>query len=332
MGNGCIDYNKGKVSVIVPVYNVGKYLEECLNSIINQTYKNIEMVIVNDGSTDNSLDIIEKFKNKDNRIKLINQINKGVSVARNIGLLNSTGNYIFFVDPDDYIEIDCINKLVEKINIDRSEMVIFNYIKVFDNELKEDIRINLNLDSNKVYTGRHIAELMLKNLIQGCAWFRFFKKENLTKHEFCFEEGRIVEDFFPVFKETCQTSKVSFLDDYLYKYRQREGSLVNSNYMKLMNDFVYSMKLTANYSYKMNFNKVIIEKFKLIKSCIVVKNYYEINKNNKNMYKEFKKNKLHEIFPNEYLKIIDSNNIKSVLFIISWKLQIYDKLSKLRYL
>ena len=152
MGNGCIDYNKGKVSVIVPVYNVGKYLEECLNSIINQTYKDIEMVIVNDGSTDNSLDIIEKFKNKDNRIKLINQINKGVSVARNIGLLNSTGNYIFFVDPDDYIEIDCINKLVEKINIDRSEMVIFNYIKVFDNDLKEDIRINLNLDSNKVNT------------------------------------------------------------------------------------------------------------------------------------------------------------------------------------
>ena len=121
MVNGCIDYNKGKVSVIVPVYNVGKYLEECLNSIINQTYKNIEMVIVNDGSTDNSLDIIEKFKNKDNRIKLINQINKGVSVARNIGLLNSTGNYIFFVDPDDYIEIDCINKLVEKITGNKVE-------------------------------------------------------------------------------------------------------------------------------------------------------------------------------------------------------------------
>ena len=93
MGNGYIDDNKGKVSVIVPVYNVAKYLEECLNSIINQTYKNIEIIIVNDGSTDNSLDIIEIFKNKDNRIKVISQENKGISEARNIGFKNteSTG-------------------------------------------------------------------------------------------------------------------------------------------------------------------------------------------------------------------------------------------------
>ena len=100
-----------KISIIVPIYNVEKYLERCINSLINQTYKNIEIILVNDGSTDNSLIICEKYKNIDSRIILVNKENGGLSDARNVGIDNSSGNYITFIDSDDYIDDDYVYTL-----------------------------------------------------------------------------------------------------------------------------------------------------------------------------------------------------------------------------
>ena len=99
-----------KISVIVPVYNSEKYIEKCIESIINQTYRNIEIIFINDGSTDESLNIIHKYKKLDNRIKVINQSNSGVSAARNKGIKNSIGDYITFVDSDDHIDSKMIDK------------------------------------------------------------------------------------------------------------------------------------------------------------------------------------------------------------------------------
>ena len=105
-----------KISIIVPIYNTEKYLGNCLNSIINQTYKNLEIILINDGSTDNSLSICNNYKNKDNRIKIVNKTHTGVSDTRNIGIKNATGEYIGFVDSDDYIEQDLL-KIFPKDNI-----------------------------------------------------------------------------------------------------------------------------------------------------------------------------------------------------------------------
>ena len=100
-----------KVSIIVPAYNVEKYIAECLESLINQTYKNIEIIVVNDGSKDNTLDIINYYARIDNRIKVINQENQGVSAARNIALKNVSSDFVMFVDSDDYIHSQMVQKL-----------------------------------------------------------------------------------------------------------------------------------------------------------------------------------------------------------------------------
>lgn len=320
-----------KVSIIVPVYNVEDYLSQCLNSIINQTYKNIEVIIVNDGSTDNSSNIIEKFKIFNNNIIVINQKNGGLSVARNVGLSYATGKYILYVDSDDYLELECVEKIVNKIIKDKSEMVIFNYSKIYDSGINgENNIVSIGLDENKIYTGSEIAELMLKNLIQGYVCFRLFKRENLTKNNFIFEVDRKVEDFFPMFKETCNSNNISYIERHLYNYRQRQGSTVNTINYKLMTDYIYAMELTATYAEKKNFNRVLIERFKLIKSCIIIKNYYLFNKDSKKIYKEFSDNKLDKCLPNISFKIINKYNLKSVLLIIAWRLRIYDKIMKLK--
>src|SRR5690554_7984530 len=103
-----------KISVIIPVYNKAPYLEQCLNSVINQTYKNLEIIIIDDGSTDNSLEICEKYRKKDERIQLISQENQGVSVARNKGIQKASGEWIYFLDADDYLELDAFGILMNE--------------------------------------------------------------------------------------------------------------------------------------------------------------------------------------------------------------------------
>ena len=102
-----------KISIIIPVYNVENYLAECLNSVVNQTYRNIEIIIVNDGSTDNSFSIIQQYQLQDERIKIINQENQGLSAARNAGMKVASGEYLWFVDSDDYVAINACEEFVK---------------------------------------------------------------------------------------------------------------------------------------------------------------------------------------------------------------------------
>ena len=112
-----------KVSIIVPVYNVEKYLRKCLDSLINQTLKDIEIICINDGSTDKSLEILEEYKNRDSRIILLNQENSGQSIARNNGIKKATGEYIGFVDPDDWVENNMIKCLIDEIKSEKVDLV-----------------------------------------------------------------------------------------------------------------------------------------------------------------------------------------------------------------
>ena len=104
-----------KISIIIPVYNVENYLAECLNSVVNQTYRNIEIIIVNDGSTDNSFSIIQQYQLQDERIKIINQENQGLSAARNAGMKVASGEYLWFVDSDDYVAINACEEFVKHL-------------------------------------------------------------------------------------------------------------------------------------------------------------------------------------------------------------------------
>ena len=203
MGNGCIDYNKGKVSVIVPVYNVAKYLEECLNSIINQTYKNIEIIIVNDGSTDNSLDIIEIFKNKDNRIKVISQENKGISISRNTGLDIINSRYVMFVDSDDYLEEDSIDYLLDLAIKNNYDIVEGTYQEVDSNN--KIIRKVQRIESNN------------KNDLLGFPCLKIIKSDvfnNVRFPNYLFEDSIMRQIIYE------KVNKVLIINKCIYNYRQ----------------------------------------------------------------------------------------------------------------
>ena len=127
-----------KVSIIVPVYNVSKYLDECILSLINQTYKNIEILIVDDGSIDESLDICEEYAKKDDRIILIRNSHEGVSVARNTGIENASGDWISFVDSDDYAELNMIEELINRSLEYDYDIVIGSYSVINERSLKKE--------------------------------------------------------------------------------------------------------------------------------------------------------------------------------------------------
>ena len=117
----------GKVSVVVPVYNVESYLEKCMDSIVGQTYSNLEIILVNDRSTDGSCEICEKYAGRDGRIKLISKKNGGLSDARNAGLDAASGEYLFFVDSDDFLELNAISELVSRAKAYEADVVVCNY-------------------------------------------------------------------------------------------------------------------------------------------------------------------------------------------------------------
>ena len=140
--------NNPKVSVIVPVYNVEKYLKRCLDSLINQTLKDIEIIVVNDGSTDNSLDILNKYAENDSRIKVIDKENSGVSDCRNIAMKQMKGKYIMFVDSDDWIDNNALEIMYTKIEEEKSDVVMCTYMREFTNHSKEKI---FNLPEIELY-------------------------------------------------------------------------------------------------------------------------------------------------------------------------------------
>ena len=213
------------VSVIIPVYNVEKYLENCLNSIINQTYKDIEIILIDDGSTDSSGDICDVYAAKDQRIKVIHKENGGVSSARNIGLSLATGEYIGFVDSDDYIHKDYFEILlrgISKINCDLSicSMKTFEgYSNINDEMLQfteDDFQI---FDKDQTF-----GELLNNKKIYGYLWNKLFKKELIIEH--FNEEIHFAEDFLFCSEYVKNIKGAIFIDCPVYYYRQnRIGSI-----------------------------------------------------------------------------------------------------------
>lgn len=129
---------KNLITVIIPVYNSEKYIEKCLTSVTNQIYKNLEIIVVDDGSSDNSIDIIKNYAKKDNRIKIFSQENQGLSAARNVGLDLATGEYIVFLDSDDWLELDALSVAYEILTENNAEVVIWSYVREYNSKSIEN--------------------------------------------------------------------------------------------------------------------------------------------------------------------------------------------------
>lgn len=243
-----------KISVIIPVYNVEKYIEQCLDSIVNQTYQNLEIIIVNDGSNDNSLEIINRYSQNDRRIKIINLENKGVSFARNIGIKNSEGNYISFVDSDDYLNLNTYEKLVE--NLDGEDLIIFNYGR-FENSTGEIIKEKYVSDDEMQELPEEKRYLYSK--INHSCWNKLYKTEYLKRNEFKFFEI-LYEDVFFNLEVIYSTNNIKILNEAFYKYRVNRKDSIMGN--RNNNDLNYIQRQVL--AYKTNFENInkLIEKNK----------------------------------------------------------------------
>lgn len=213
---------KVKVSVIIPMYNSESYIDKCIQSIINQTLKDIEIILVDDGSTDKSLEISNKYAENDERIKVIKQKNKGVSSARNYGVSIAEGNFITFVDSDDFIEIDMLEILYNSA-IDNNCDVVLSGIKIIKDN---DIKYEFTTDS-KIYTKQEVFKLFYfdkEPFSPNYACGKLIKRSICNKIKFR-EDIFLMEDaLFTMEVFVNCSNNIMFLNKYLYNYVQRSGS------------------------------------------------------------------------------------------------------------
>lgn len=216
------------VSVVVPVYNVERYVKKCLTSIVTQTYKNLEILVVNDGSPDNSEDIILGFAKNDNRIKYIKRENGGLGAARNTGIEAATGEYICFVDSDDWVSEVYIETLLKHAEFDDADIVVCNMAYVYsDGRMKPRTPF---IKAKEVIGGIDgLKEEFLGNKYKFHAPNKMFKSELINGNRIRFPEGKLYEDVFTTYKAFIFAKKVSLVPETLYFYLQsRQGSIMTN--------------------------------------------------------------------------------------------------------
>ena len=218
------------ISVIVPIYKVERYLRKCIDSILLQTYRNLEVILVEDGSPDNCSDICDEYGEKDNRVKVIHKENGGLSDARNAGIEASKGEYIIFVDSDDYIVPTMIEKMIEALLASNSDLCICNINYVDENGA---VINNQNMRS-PIKNGIYSRDDVLKFLVNDGYWFYVTAWNKLYKADVFrnirFRVGKHHEDEFLIHEIIDCCNKVVCLEDRLYYYVQREGSIMNTTY------------------------------------------------------------------------------------------------------
>ena len=218
------------ISIVIPVYNVEKYLKKCLDSIINQTYKNLEIILVNDGSTDKSADICKEYAKNDKRIIYIEQENQGLSCARNTGINNIHGKYIAFVDSDDYININFIEKLYTILIETNSDIAVCNYSKVNENS-----KIDINKkeeDVKRVFSGTSKFYNIYNELenVTVVAWNKLYKVDIFKNIRY--PNGKVHEDEFVIYDIIKVSKKIVYTTCNYYYYFQRSNSITGNYNIK----------------------------------------------------------------------------------------------------
>ena len=272
-----------KVSVIIPVYNCEKYIGECIESLINQTLKECEFIFVNDGSSDKSKEIIEGYAKGDSRIKLINQKNSGVSVARNTGLENAVGEYIGFVDGDDYIDTHYYEKLYNAAKSNFCEIVICDWKSQINS-------LNLPFEKDKILGQKYIEENIYPYFIQyegmNSVWNKIFKSDLIKKNNIQFPKGiKLGEDAIFNIKAFTYIKRCLYLSYTGYFYREVEGSatkdVLKNDYFKAALDEYKN--LSEEYKkWSIDLNQIErLKGIKLLNKIIILSYiYFMPNKNN----------------------------------------------------
>ena len=253
-----------KVSIVVPVYNVEKYLAKCLDSLLSQTYKDIKIIVVNDGSPDNCQNIIDEYqKNNPEIIESYIKENGGLSDARNFGLKYVDSEYVCFVDSDDYIENNLVERCIETIQKDNSDLVHFNYCRDnFETNEKENI---INRIEAGVYNLKEDNYILAYSA--NAAWNKMYKTKLFKENNIEFPKGLLYEDLATTTRILTLCNKVSYIDDVLYHYQvSRSGQIMS----KVSDDIITVCEYIVDY-YKNNniFDKYYCELDYLCKINII---------------------------------------------------------------
>lgn len=214
-----------KVSVIIPIYNVEKYLPKCIESIINQTYQNLEIILVNDGSTDTCPQICEDYAAKDNRIKVIHKKNGGLSDARNAGYELVTGDFIAFVDSDDLISKNFYKDLMKIANEENADIVECGIFRFKDEKELQNIEFESTLEK---FDTEKALESLMKEQLKQVVWNKLYKTKIVDN--LLFEKGKIHEDEFWTYQVFARANKIVKTSTPLYFYRQQEDSIMAEKY------------------------------------------------------------------------------------------------------
>lgn len=327
--------NKYFFSIIIPVYNVEKFLKTCIESVLNQTYKNYEIILIDDGSTDCSGKICDLYKKKNNKIKVFHNKNQGASLCRNIGIDNSIGKYILFLDSDDYIREDCLEKCKSIIEQKQSEIVMFGYNKVdignnlifsqppksskdyyYDNEICDYLLPKMLYEKNKkkyIHLGFNRMCVISKKLINENRW-KFESERNV-----------ISEDVYSLLLLYINAKSISIIYDCLYNYRFTPNSIstkYNENALNL-NINMYKMlkknkKIKSKYEIMGNIEKKILT-YLLTNIKILSKLNFKYS---------FKKSKIKEISSNKIVidlinKHMSEYNFAQKIFFLCLKNRLY---------
>lgn len=219
-----------KVSVICPVYNVEKYLSKCIDSILNQTFVDFELILINDGSLDNSGVICDKYVKVDSRVSVIHKVNGGISSARNCGIENAKGEYIVFIDSDDFIASDMLEVLYKKIQQYNCDIVQCGYKKVYQENMNCENLMNI-IEGDIVYESLDIVKNFFTGRnVSSIVWDKIYRTELFKNIRF--PVGQVMEDAFILTDIYYKAKKICIVKDIKYFYLQRDGSIMNTKKSK----------------------------------------------------------------------------------------------------
>lgn len=215
-----------KLSIVIPVYNVEQYVAKCLDSCVNQDLPldEYEIIVVNDGTPDNSVQIVEEYMQEYSNIRIVNRENGGLSAARNTGLKEAKGEYVWFVDSDDWIEPNVLKSLIDRACKDKLDVLCFNLQLTFPDGRKQKYFVS-HEEGGRIYNGK---DFVCSVSMPPAAWVAFYRREFLSCHSLSFYDGILHEDqeFTP--RAYYLAERISFINDIVYNYNQREGGIMKS--------------------------------------------------------------------------------------------------------
>lgn len=304
---------KELISIIVPVYKVEKYIKTCVDSIINQTYKNIEIILIDDGSPDNCPNICDEYGKIDKRIVVVHKKNGGLSDARNVGIKIARGEYVTFVDSDDYLNRNFIGDMYNAIEDSGADISICDFIEVDEEEVDQFDHLRYTEDKDLIMNNIECLVNTYRPRLHGMSfvtWGKMYKKALFIDNRIEFPVGKIHEDTFTTYKLLYFASLIIFKSNKLYYYRKRSGSIMDQGFTLKSLDKLEAEKQATLFFQK---NNKILLGHALNAELITCINFYKKAVNEKKEIKDKIKNQyLFEL--NQYSRESELSIVKKLYF------------------